>query len=270
MPQLRGAHYPHAEEVDLFIKTRWIKLPRLIRLVRQLSQDVGDKAVLIEAITLADDLFLPTLDDWLAECFERGLIKFFAEPDTLPPQPVHLPTAIQYTQLEFSSCRLFLRYVAYHDLRVVVSGCIQMLNEVCCHSLGQPPPFDSLTAEQVDQYSALQVASCAAYVLDDPSVMRLRQLQYNWPLAYSYSAWSRIEERIMAKADFRTIEDIQLASTATEMMYWIVDHVNKPGFNLAGQEVTKKGVYWHFSTEGQWNEPRLRWLSGVLSGGMLG
>lgn len=264
--------YPNAEYVDHFNKIRYIKLPRLIHLIRVLLQSPVDHVTQAKAIALATELYIPTLDHWLAECYASGLIAS-NEHKTLDV----IPAAICLTPLTFRSSRIFTRFIQYHSLRTILSGCTQTLTDICPRLASQHPAFNPSAVTQTDIYSASQLAACWDYVSQDPSPLRARQLFYNWPLIFSFGTWCRLEarhlrssEQVFTSTDNETLITPEIAAA---MKCWITQRVVSTHQTTA-QSSVKNGnnsflVDWRLGPSTKWNAEGMTWLSGVLAGGDL-
>lgn len=206
LPPLPNPQYPRADEVELYNKHRNIKIPGLIHLIRQLRNDHANIPLRHQVYALADELYNTTLQDWIDDLFDLRLIQWsFSDHNSSNqhfPQPAAGAPSIEDSlssmpSLQFSTSRLFVRFLAYQEMRCVLAGCIQT---IC--SIPEPPyasptavTFDLAAAQAEDIRAASMIAACDSYAVSDSSPLKMRQAIIAWPALFSYGSWRRLELR---------------------------------------------------------------------------
>ena len=304
LPPLPNAQYPSADEVDLYLKQRYIKTPRLVRLIRLLRKDHTNAGLRYDVYTLADELYTSTLYDWIDELFFLGFI-WYSDSDphsasvhqakrTAPEASIFEHLQPETYSLQFATVRLYLRFISYHKIRCVLSGCIQTLCSIPPLNKVAPYTFDfDLTAARTeDIHAASMIAACDAYALSDPSPMKMRRTHLTWPALFSYGTWRRLELR--AEAALVTVPD-PIASQPTcgdTMLHTDESASRNPatyetglaigvhGRREAGASLIKARTMKAWATgvlkwaEDQWGgrvwcEPDMNWVVNVAAGGYL-
>lgn len=209
MPPLPHPQFPRIDEVELYVKQRHIKLPRLVRLVTNLRDDHTNASLRHEVYLLAEELYNSTLEDWIDELFTLGHLEWSHDkpnvadapsvPQTVPGIPWAQPWAqlspLPMSSIHFSTSRLYVRFVAYYELRCILSGCIQTICSIPAPHNATPPTaiFDLAATQAEDIHAASMIAACDNYAASDPSPMRMRPLKITVPALYSYGSWHRLE-----------------------------------------------------------------------------
>lgn len=304
LPPLADPQYPRANEVELYIKRRYIKVPRFVRLLRQLRHDNSNEKLRYQVISLAKWMYGQTLEDWVEEVFDQGLARY-SERHHMPTTDVETSTHTvtgssddrpypAVPAIHFTTSRLYLRFLSYHELRCVLAGCIQTLCSIPSPSGATIPrcPFDINEARKHDIHAASMIAACEDYALNDPSPMKMRLSQLTWPLIYSYGTWHRLGQRYEADL-LATALPLALSNNFTSTDQWqSLDRYRDMGIvngellvmnssaadaeSRAGLEMARCMKAWtvdmleksaaHWGNR-SWQGDQLDWLVRVLAGG---
>jgi hypothetical protein len=215
LPPLPHPQYPRADEVDLYNKHRQIKVPGLVHLIRQLRNDHANLVLRHQVFALAVELYKTTLNDWIRQLFDLHLLRWsFGDQPPMGHDSTIEQLQATIPSLRFSTSRLYMRFLIYHEMRCILSGCIQMICSIPYPPYSTPTAatFDLAAAQAEDLRAASMIAACDEYAVSDSSPLNMRQQHLAGSALFSYGSWRRLELR--ASEDVTTMGESTL-KTAT-------------------------------------------------------
>ena len=224
-PKLFNPEYPDSERVEEYLSRLLVRIPRLVRLIRHVKQNRSDEKACTDAISLAKNVYLNSLEDWIQLVTEMGLVR------TVPTIEL---SCISVTEMSFDfvSARLFKRIGLYWRLRCLVSGCILALFEIrSCM-----PPFTAALLDKVDatsvqsheEHAAECIVMSVQWATTSPSPLPLCKLLVVSPLMNAFGVWLRAESRANNDVDAQRTRNLRL---------WAVDKITAVGRRINAQEV---------------------------------
>ncbi len=194
----------------------FIRVPRLVRMVRKAREAPGDDMARAEAQELAMELFESDLEDWVQEITNSGALMTWpnvrSDIDPYGPECFH-----------FASPRLFILLTTYWMTRVFICGCVQTLCDM--------EPLESLTkmfnreaARAEELRAATRIAMCAQYALKTSPLLPVVPLRLQMPVLISFAAWHRLETRslMLRMAGSDTPASNRDGAHAIKMKLWCV------------------------------------------------
>jgi hypothetical protein len=188
-PKTENEPCPQSDVAQQHIMQTFVRLPRLIRLVRMAREQPQDALFRDEAQTLAIDLFETDLEHWIQDITEAGALEVVptARPD-LEPYGI--------TSFSFASPRIFLMLTQYWAARILVCGCVQALCDLAPLDT-VPLLFDQAAARAEDVRAATNIAMCAQYAFKTSPIIPVVPLRLQMPIIVSFGAWHRLETRAL-------------------------------------------------------------------------
>lgn len=193
-------------ELDIAVRELdrlYVKLPRLVLLVRGAREHPKNHDAAVQAIALASELHNSkgtlTIRRTLTEVMERAR----AEPTTLPSFPV--PTA-----LHFDSIADFVLASRFFIFRMILSGLIQRL----CDLQDKQPPFDRSAVEAEDVWAGTSVLQCVEWALQSDPLLVLRMLI---PIQIGFGVWDRLEKRQVSSETEEYSRAVQMKAATIEI-----------------------------------------------------
>ena len=193
----------------------FIRVPRLVRLVRTARQSPNSINARKNAHSLATKLFETTLEQWVQEITDKGAMTWHIthdEEDLYGSDAYH-----------FASPRLFILLSTYWMTRIFICGCVQALCDMA--PLRSVEPLSSLeAAREEDVRAATDIARCAHYALKTSPLLPVVSLRLQMPVLISFGAWHRLETRELAhrQVDGDTSSTNATGTHATHMKTWCV------------------------------------------------
>lgn len=231
-PKLLNPEYPDAESVEEYLSRFLVRVPRLIRLIRTARQDPSDEIANFNAVSLATDLYLNTLEDWIQRITDLGVVRTVSTTE---------PSCIAWTtrSFDFAAARLFKRIVLYWRLRCLVSGCILALLQISARM----PPSAAALLDQIDatgvQHHEEHAADCIVmsvqWAMASPSQLPLHKLLLVSPLMNAVGVWLRSEHRASSDTDAQRARNLQL--WAVDKITTIGRTINAPAVGLTQMRV---------------------------------
>jgi len=161
-----------------------IRLPRLVRLVRQAREAPSDAEPRRAAVQLARELYRLDHDDTFQDMLARGIVK------VVPSSGEEVLESF----LDFTSYCAFCIFINYWGARVLLCGLILSLADI---SPVMPWIYDfdpDLVAAQ-DVQAAQYLAMSLPFAMRSPTRLPLTALRFVLPLDLSFGAWHRLESR---------------------------------------------------------------------------
>jgi len=198
-----------------------ILIPRLVRLVRSLKVDSGNIDSGMEALQLAEELYLISNNE-LIDKTVRPIVKWM---------PTKCASLSRYfsESMEFPAIDVFDTAIRYSYSRILINGLCQSLREIFPFSpiLEKAP----LEEEELRQAEVLAMSVQHAQSLNDP--MPLGSFLLGQALLFSYGAWRRLE------GTNRVVDDGE-RHKARFMKEWVRKRANEMISDWDGQEVDKE------------------------------
>lgn len=163
------------------IMQQMIRIPRLVRLVRQLKQDPCNIDLGVDAVALAEKLFLsnidPIVDGWLRDYCEWV-------PTEAPDLAYYFPQSLRLAKIN-----IFETLTRYCSCRIVLAGLCRTLKEIFPFSpVLEMAPF---AQDELRAASFLAMSTQYAEELVDP--MPLGPWTMILPLQLSFGSWWRAQ-----------------------------------------------------------------------------
>jgi hypothetical protein len=165
----------------------WVKLPRLVRLLRQARLSPADPAVHAEVIDLAVILYAADLDFIIDDLMANDIIQ------TVPTSTDEHRDAVQQS-FHFTSVEWYNRCLNYWAVRTLACGIVLSLLDI----LPDGPwtsSFDMLAVASQDVHAAECLAMCAQYSLSDHTSLPIHGVRFYPMVKFSFGAWYRLEKR---------------------------------------------------------------------------
>ncbi|KAH8894826.1 hypothetical protein GQ53DRAFT_762232 [Thozetella sp. PMI_491] len=186
-PQTSTKSCPRSDVAWQYIMRTFIRVPRLVRLVRKAREAPGDVAARERAQLLATELFESDLEEWVQEITNAGAIMTW--PNVRPDIDPYGPECFN-----FASPRLFILLTTYWMTRIFICGCVQTLCDMApLSNLDQM--FNQEAARAEDVRAATNIAMCAQYALKTSPILPVVPLRLQMPTLISFGAWHRLETR---------------------------------------------------------------------------
>jgi len=174
---------PDARYFHEFNKLCMIKLPRLVRLVRESRITPEDTKARTEAFELAQLLYSYEIEPYIQAFMATGIIK---------PIPSSFP-ALENC-FDFSSFIIHAFCGTYWNIRVLVGGLIIALSQiptVDSYSI----PFDMPAVIASDVRMAQYIAMSVDFSLKTSAPLAVHTIRQLMPIQTSFGAWHRLELR---------------------------------------------------------------------------
>lgn len=215
-PPFVNPDYPASEMVEEHITRQFVRLPRLIRLVRAAKFAPGNRIICRDAISLAALLYYDTLDDWVDQVMERDLVE-------IVPTTSSMRTSWLESSFHFSSSRLYKRLLHYWFVRTIVGGCVLALQNIA-PQLTSRVGFDPIDIAEQDMQVAEYIAMSVQWAAMYPSVFPFCSVMILPPLlGGAFNVWYRLEKRAMTEAEVHYARNLQL---------WAIESADGIGGNL--------------------------------------
>lgn len=161
-----------------------IQLPRLIRDLRQICSKPDDDALVLNTLQATSNIYHSASNSCIESIIHASTT--FRPSDTLLDN--------QFSDIEYSSQRVFGLAVFHHQSRTMVCGIIDRL--FCLRPVLTGCFFDRTTIQEQDMFAAEYLAASKRYAFN-PSIpgVRQRALRISTPITVSYAAWHRLKRR---------------------------------------------------------------------------
>ena len=238
-PKFNNPDYPSAGEVEEYIARAFVRIPRLVRLVRAARQAPDDENARNEACALATDLYFTHLEDWVTTVIKMGLVEIVPTSDY--PYIPHIPNSFS-----FVSIRVFKRLLAYWNVRCATASCVLTLSR-----LRPAMPCSALlhSCESRIADCEYEMANCIAmsyqWTMNAHPVLPVYELRLINPLVSAFGVWDRQELEATSAAEAERGRDLKYWATATMKM--LLQKLNAQPYLFKD----------------------LQWLSEILTGGPL-
>lgn len=212
-----------------------VRFPRLIRLVRKAREFPEDLITRAEAINLATDLYLDSLEYWVDQLKNLGYFWEVLSTDASSPLP------ISYI---FSTMRIVRPLVQYWVNRCQICQLVLSLCDIF-PVLTSPYEFDPSVVITEQIRAAENVAMTNDYAMAAASPLPTSAMRQQVWLVGTFGAWCRLEETATTPLE---------VDRALRMQLWILE---------VSDRIDKTGLGFHNTME------RLKTLHALLAGGPL-
>ena len=221
-----------------------IRFARLVRLVRHARHFPEDSGTMIEASSLATELYALNVDDWIEELQEKGILNVYPTSDT------RLKSMVE-NSYHFPSTRLLSVLIQYWEFRTMVCGTLQTLLDVPGLYL---PLVDRAEVQRNDVNAAESLIMCFEHMHKIAQKCPVVELRFVFPMEMAFGAWYRLEQRERLTARLTGDDEADMrASAARDMQIRCLENQN----------------WWkqHWSPGERLNFRAMVWLTETVSGG---
>ena len=164
-----------------------VRMPRLLRLVREARSFPEDFEARKCATGLAYELYSLSLDWWIDKLHDAKALR------TVPALDSDVMD-ITLNAFRFDSTQLLALVLQYFESRALVCGCINTLSRLplltdCLW------PFDTLAVQREDFQTANNIAMSFEQLQQLSEICPVMDLRQIWPLQVACFTWCRIEKR---------------------------------------------------------------------------
>ena len=164
-----------------------VRMPRLLRLVREARSFPEDIEARTCATGLAYELYSLSLDWWIDDLHDAEALRTVPALDAVVME-------ITPNAFRFDSTQLLALVLQYFESRALVCGCIDSLSRLpllpeCLW------PFDTLAVQQEDLHTANHIAMSFEQLQQLSEVCPVMDLRQIWPLQVACFTWCRVEKR---------------------------------------------------------------------------
>lgn len=203
-----------------------IKIPRLVRLVKQVRKSPTDTKAWEQATNLAKEVYVNPFEPWFFDALSKGIITI--APSTLENSQYPLQHAFN-----FKALFAYLYCIQFSYLRNIVCGLILALAEISEIKLSAYS-FNVNVIAADDVQSAQDIAMCTEYAMKSAILIPVNSVRQLFPLDTSFGAWDRLESRSSPNS-----ADAEWAET---MKRWCVEMYNIIGSIWGVGEVTAESL----------------------------
>ena len=164
-----------------------VRIPRLLRLVREARRLPEDIEARTRATGLAYELYSLSLDWWIVDLHDAKALR------TVPALNSDVMD-ITPNAFRFESTQLLALVLQYFESRALVCGCIDTLSQLPLLPK-RPWPFDTLAVQLEDLLTAKNIAMSFEQLQQLSEICPVMDLRQIWPLQVSCFTWCRIEKR---------------------------------------------------------------------------